>query len=105
MYALIKLIGVDLDVGPNQDAASFKKFVKRAEARAQEFGYVVESKATKKGHHLKVLLHRPLGFWRCVELRYYIGDDPRRLFYDVMRHRTGGKMIDTLFDKKEVAKK
>jgi len=93
-----RTIGIDLDRADNQTEESFVRFVRNAERRARIHGTLTASTPTARGHHLKLTLPRKVGFWRTIELRYFIGDDPRRMFYDIMRHRNGGYMVDTLFD-------
>lgn len=96
-----KTVGIDLDKADGQTDESFQKFVDAARGRAASIGFTYCSHATRRGWHLKVVLPRKVGFWRTIEIRYFVGDDPRRMFYDIMRHRTGGRMVDTLFDFKQ----
>lgn len=95
-----KTIGIDLDKADGQSDASFEKFLRGARERAGKVGFITTDRITRRGQHLKVCLPRKVGFWRAIEIRYWVGDDPRRMFYDIMRHHTGGKMVDTLFDSK-----
>lgn len=96
----LKTVGIDLDIADGQSLESFALFVRGARARAAKVGFITQSRRTKRGHHIKITLPRKVGFWRSIEIRYWVGDDPRRMFYDIMRHKTGGRMIDTLFDSK-----
>lgn len=95
-----KIIGIDLDKADGQTQRSFEVFLEGARGRAWNIGSIIHDRKTKRGWHLKVCLPRKVGFWRAIEIRYYVGDDPRRMFYDIMRHHTGGRMVDTLFDSK-----
>lgn len=96
----ITKIGIDID-NYASDPINFERYVDRCKSRARMFGKVYRSRKTKNGYHLFVKLDRSVNFWRSIELRYYCGDDPRRCFYDIMRYRTGGRFIDTLFDRKK----
>ena len=99
----MEVIGIDLDRGANQTEKSFLTFVNHAVRRAQIHGILVKSRQTKRGWHLKILVpNRKAAFWNSIAIRYHVGDDPRRMFYDIMRHRSGGKMTDTLFDVKDM---
>ena len=100
----IKNFCIDLDFY-GKDYKKFLKAVKFYELRCIEFGHVTSSKKTRKGWHIKVKLNRKVSFWRSIEIRYYCGDDLRRMFYDIMRYRTGGDMLDTCFDHKVYLKR
>lgn len=99
----IETIGIDLD--NYTDAETFSKFVEKVKHRCQVFGTIIHARKTRGGYHLKVQLDKPCGFWRSIEIRYYCKDDLRRMFYDIMRYRSGGRMIDTLFDRKKRLKR
>lgn len=96
-----KIVGIDLDKAEGQTDASFVKFVVGARERAMRVGRIIQARYTKRGYHLKIYLPRQVGFWRTIEIRYFVGDDPRRMFYDIARHHSGGRMLDTLFDVKK----
>lgn len=94
----IKKICIDLD--KYSSAKTFAKIVSMSSERCETFGKITHSKPTKNGHHIKIELKKQVSFWRSIEIRYYCMDDMKRMFYDIMRYRSGGKMIDTCFDKK-----
>lgn len=83
----------------------FKTLVKKSRSRASKFGEIYHDKKTRNGWHIKVNLKKKVSFWRSIEIRYYCLDDPARCFYDIMRYRAGGKMIDTCFDVKKKRRK
>ena len=60
----------------------------------------LESVLTKNGVHFEFLSNKLMRFWRTIEIRDYLNDDPKRMIKDVLRYRAGAKMIDVLFDKK-----
>ncbi len=99
----IKQICIDLDRYTTKK--KFKKIVSFSEERCLKFGDIIHSKPTKHGHHIKIKLTRQVSFWRSIEIRYYCCDDIKRMFYDIMRYRKGGKMIDTCFDIKKYLNK
>ena len=100
----IKNICIDLDYyGKNY--TKFLDAVRFYETRVREFGRITSSKKTRKGWHIKCQLNRKVNFWRSIEIRYYCGDDLKRMFYDIMRYRTGGRMLDTCFDHKVYLKR
>lgn len=96
--AKIKQICIDLDNYTTME--KFLKVIDRAIKRCKQFGQIISSKKTKHGWHIKVKLKRAVGFWRSIEIRYYCKDDIKRMFYDIMRHRAGGTIIDVCFDLK-----
>jgi len=59
---------------------------------------------TRNGIHLKIYLPRKITFWRCIELRSLLHDDPKRIVFDILRYRSGAKMIDVLWDSKRFVK-
>ena len=99
----IRQVCIDLD--NYTTPGRFKKIISMAEDRSKIFGEIVHSKATRRGWHIKIRLKRQCSFWRSIEIRYYCMDDPARMFYDIMRHRSGGSMIDTCFDQKKYIKR
>ena len=79
----IKTIGIDLDNYTTEE--KFIDFVNKVKRRSVDFGTIVHERKTRGGYHLKIRLFRQVGFWRSIEIRYYLKDDMRRMFYDIMR--------------------
>ena len=103
MAVRIRYVCIDLDNYTTD--AKFRRVIAMSERRSKTFGSIMHSKKTKHGWHIKIRLDRIVGFWRSIEIRYYCMDDPARMFYDIMRHRSGGTMIDTCFDQKKTVKR
>ena len=75
-----------------------KKWIEKEAAKLQPIQIIW--KKTKRGIHIKLILTKPVSFWRSIEIRSHLHDDPQRIVYDILRYRAGAKMIDVLFDKK-----
>lgn len=69
--------------------------------RVSELGgiFILDTR-TKRGVHYKIKLKRKVPFWRTIEIRSLLHDDPQRIVYDILRYRAGAQMVDVLFDKK-----
>lgn len=102
MTGKIKQVCIDLDNYTTKKKFSY--IVKKSELRCAEFGIIIHSEPTKHGHHIKIYLKKSVSFWRSIEIRYYCMDDIKRMFYDIMRYRTGAKIIDVCFDLKKTFK-
>lgn len=100
---MIKTINVDLDCYTTEK--KFKNFVDKVKNHANNFGVIVHSKPSKNGWHLSIKLEKPVTFWQSIDIRYALNDDPARMFYDIRRYRSGGKMLDTCFNKKYYKRK
>ncbi len=97
----ITTVGIDIDFYTEKPRIR-NAYLKEVRARCTKFGTIildVES-PSGRGRHLKVRLNRQVGFWRSIEIRYYCKDDVKRMFFDIMRHRSGGTINDVLFDRK-----
>lgn len=93
----IDKIGIDIDT---HDFKTYRAVIKRCE----QFGSVTESK-TKHGWHFAVKFPQTETLIRSFEIRYYCHDDYHRLVRDMMKAMHGFKVIDVLFDRKEVLRK
>ena len=61
--------------------------------------FVLDTK-TRRGVHFKIRLKKKVSFWRSIEIRTHLHDDPQRIVYDILRWSAGAQMVDVLFDKK-----
>ena len=95
----ISIIGIDIDFYTRSKKKQ-KQYLANLRERIFPFGVIIHDKPSQHGHHFKVKLNRKVSFWRSIEIRYYLQDDIKRLFYDIMRYRAGSKMYDILYDKK-----
>lgn len=102
---MVKINSVCIDLDCYTTAKKFKGLISKSEKRCKTFGQITHSKKTKHGWHIKVKLNKPVSFWRSIEIRYYCLDDTRRLFFDIMRYRSGSKIIDVCFDVKKTYKR
>ena len=99
-----KVIGVDVDFY-TESKATREIFLNCIRKKAAVYGRIVHERKTKRGHHFKIKLKKQVGFWRSIEIRYTLDDDEKRMFYDIMRYRSGAQMIDILYDIKRPYKK
>ncbi len=100
----IKIIKIDIDFYTEKESTK-KRYLDNIRKKSEPFGDIILDKKTKHGHHFKIKLHKKVSFWRSIEIRYYLQDDIKRMFYDIMRRRSGAKMYDVLFDIKRKTRK
>ena len=91
-----KTIKIDWDFSPTKDMVNWLYTKSYSDLRAEK----IMMNYTRHGIHLEIILPHKISFWRSIELRSLFHDDPKRIVFDILRHRAGAKMIDALWDKK-----
>ena len=89
----LKSFGVDIDTKDKKTISIYKN-------RMQQIGFITQEYFTAHGKHFRVRLPKPLSFKEVIMLRYFCGDDPRRMIKDVIKVWSGSKDIDLLFTSK-----
>ena len=102
MTKMFRIIGIDLDKYPTATWKAFKGAVENSLIASADFGSVIKDMPTRNGYHYFISLYKPVGFWQSIGIRYVLGDDTRRMFFDMIRYRSGANMVDTLWDIKRV---
>ena len=90
----VSTFGIDIDT---LDIETYLATIQKCE----QFGQVYDYRSAK-GWHFKVHLPTQVYLWHTFKMRYYCGDDYHRLCRDMMKAMEGRRIIDVLFDIKQI---
>ena len=93
----IKIIGIDIDWYAEKNK---KMVLKKTREKCRRRGRIIQDYPTKRGHHLRIKLNAAVSFRQSIEMRYILGDDARRLFFDIRRQWHGLQIQDVLWERK-----
>lgn len=90
----VSTFGVDIDT---KDFFTYRATIQTCE----QFGRVIDM-PSNHGWHFKVYLPREVTLGKSFEMRYHCGDDYHRLVRDMIKAMNGFRVIDVLFDRKDI---